>query len=81
MITVSARKANQEFSKLLDRAAKGEEVVITRRGVPVARLAPFGRKPMTPERAAAIKRMVALMEEGFPMGIAGKVTRDDMHER
>ena len=40
MKTVSAREANQNFSKLLKRAADGEKVVITRRGKPVARLEP-----------------------------------------
>ncbi len=36
MRTVSAREANQAFSKLLADAASGEEIVITRHGKPVA---------------------------------------------
>ena len=40
MSTVSAREANQQFSKVLERAVAGEEVTITRRGVPVAKLVP-----------------------------------------
>jgi len=82
MITVSARKANQEFSKLLDRAAKGEEVVITRRGAPVARLSPYAARPaMTPEREAAIKRMVEGMRKGGLRLGGRRFTRDEMHER
>ena len=43
MRTVSAREANQQFSKLLEAAVGGEEVTITRRGVPVAKLVPCRR--------------------------------------
>jgi len=41
MRMVLARAANQGFSKLLQAVVEGEEVVITRRGKPVARLAPI----------------------------------------
>ncbi len=39
MLNVHAAKTN--FSKLLARVAKGEEIVIARGGTPVARLVPF----------------------------------------
>jgi prevent-host-death family protein len=39
-ITVGVYEAKAKLSELLDRVAAGEEVVITRRGVPVAQLAP-----------------------------------------
>jgi prevent-host-death family protein len=80
MKTVSAREANQQFSRLLGEVAEGEEVVITRRGEPVATLTPYRGRPMTPERKAAIERMLALMEKGFPLG-GIRATRDEMHER
>ncbi len=80
MKTVSARDANQRFSKLLAEVAAGEEVVITRRGTPVARLMPIGRPAMTAERKAAIDRMVRMMKRGFPLG-GRRFTRDEMHER
>jgi len=81
MIRVSARQANQDFSKLLDRAAKGEEVIITRRGVPVARLVPHSARPaMTPERQAAIDRLFGMLEKGYRLG-GRRFTRDEMHER
>jgi prevent-host-death family protein len=80
MRTVSAREANQQFSRLLGEVAAGEEVVITRRGAPVATLSPYRGRPLTPERKAAIERMLALMEKGFPMG-GIRATRDEMHER
>ena len=43
-------EARARFSELLSRAQKGEEVVITRGGMPVARLAPV-REPTTREAA------------------------------
>jgi prevent-host-death family protein len=80
MKTVSAREANQQFSRLLGEVAKGEEVVITRRGRPVATLIPYRGRPMTPERKAAIERMMAHVREGVHLG-GIRATRDEMHER
>jgi prevent-host-death family protein len=42
MATVSAFEAKTRFGELLERVARGEEVVITRHGKPVARLVPEG---------------------------------------
>jgi prevent-host-death family protein len=80
MRSVSAREANQHFAKLLGEAAEGEEIVITRRGKPVAVLAPYRRAGMTPEREAAIAQIVAMMRSGLIDG-AGRFSRDEMHER
>ena len=44
MTTVTAFQAKTRFGELLDRVAKGEEVVITRHGKPVARLIPEGAR-------------------------------------
>lgn len=38
-------EAKTNFSKLLARVEKGEEVVVCRRKLPVARVVPFTRKP------------------------------------
>ena len=40
MRTVSLSQARAEFSSLLDAAARGEEIILTRYGVPVAMLIP-----------------------------------------
>jgi prevent-host-death family protein len=42
MATVTAFEAKTRFGELLERVAKGEEVVITRHDKPVARLIPEG---------------------------------------
>jgi len=39
MRRVTVQEAKAQFSRLLRRVASGEEITITRRGVPVARLA------------------------------------------
>lgn len=79
MRSISAREANQSFSRILREAENGDSIVVTRRGKPVAVLAPYGR-PMSPERERAIERAVALMREGLPIG-GRRFTRDEMHER
>jgi prevent-host-death family protein len=81
MRSVSAREANQQFSRILAEAEGGEEVVITRRGEPVATLVPYRAPETTPERQAAIERALARLEQGLPLGMTRPLTRDEMHER
>jgi prevent-host-death family protein len=40
MATVSVYNARAEFSRLIERALAGEDIVITRRGKPAVRLVP-----------------------------------------
>ncbi|MCH7865821.1 MAG: type II toxin-antitoxin system prevent-host-death family antitoxin [Proteobacteria bacterium] len=80
MKTVSAREANQNFSKLLKRAADGEAVVITRRGKPVARLGPLSSPEQDAERAAAHERLMKLLLKGVNLG-GIRVNRDEIHDR
>jgi prevent-host-death family protein len=44
MKQVSVRRAKAQFSKLLQHVAAGEEICITNRGVPVARLVPVAAR-------------------------------------
>ncbi len=78
MKTVSSRQANQEFSKLLAEAAAGEEIVITRRGTPIARLIRAGLREHESDRAAAVARLLARLD--LSMG-GGKVERDELYDR
>jgi prevent-host-death family protein len=57
MPQVGAYEAKTRFSQLLDRVAKGEEITITKHGVPVAVLAPVRRRSKKDIQAtiAAIK--------------------------
>ena len=82
MKTVSARQANHEFSELLSRAERGEEVLITKHGKPVAMLSPYRPPAMTAERRQAIQHAIDVMRKGLPWGDALRhFTRDEMHER
>lgn len=82
MRTVSARDANQQFSKILKAAAGGEEVTITQRGVPVAKLVPVPREDVAAAAERERRREQAL--EFFRKGLSGgKVvswTRDELYE-
>jgi prevent-host-death family protein len=44
MSSVNIHEAKTQFSRLLQRVAAGEEITISNRGVPVARLIPVPRK-------------------------------------
>jgi prevent-host-death family protein len=81
MRTVSAREANQGFSKLLQAVADGEEVVITRRGKPVARLVPAEPAAANAERLAKIDRLIAHWRDGLDLGPPVSWTRDELYER
>jgi prevent-host-death family protein len=82
MKTVSARQANHEFSALLSRAERGEEILITKHNRPVAVLSPYRVSAMTAERKKAIGRAIDVMNKGLRWGDAlPRFTRDDMHER
>jgi prevent-host-death family protein len=79
MRTVGAREANQQFSRLLKEVEAGGDIVITRNGSPVARLVPMAPKLDAKKRAAALRRMEKLMDEGLPIG-GRRWTRDEMHD-
>lgn len=51
---VGAFEAKNKLSALIERAEHGEEIVITRRGQPVAKLVPFREMPGR-EQAKAMK--------------------------
>jgi len=79
MKTVTAREANQKFSQLLASVDKGEEVVITRRGVPVARLVPEVAAKGD-ERAQARRELMEMLRKGVPLG-GVRANRDEIYDR
>jgi prevent-host-death family protein len=58
MSTVTALEAKTRFGELLDRVARGEEIVITRHDKPVARIVPEGRDSLE-----AVRRAIQSMRE------------------
>jgi prevent-host-death family protein len=82
MKTVSARQANHEFSALLSRVERGEDILITKHNKPVAVLSPYRQPAMTAERKKAVQHAMRVMTQGLSWGDTLRTfTRDDMHER
>ncbi len=84
--TITAREANQQFSRLLAEVASGRSFVITRRGVPVARLtpepAPDGRRRLTPEQERAWAETLEFVRSRPKVGgDAAPLDREWLHDR
>jgi prevent-host-death family protein len=55
---ITLREANQHLSRYIEAATHGDEVVITKRGKPVAKLIPITSAPtITPARQAAWEQL------------------------
>lgn len=68
---ITAREANQQFSKLLSAVEAGAEFAITKNGVVVARIVPAaasGRRKLTPSQEAALERTRQRLQRGWPLG-------------
>ena len=81
MLTLSSREANQNFARVIRAAVSGEEVLITRRGVAVAKVVPV--KPeddAVARREAAIKRTQERLRKGFNLGGNAWPGREALYE-
>ncbi len=77
--TISLREANQAFSRCIREVEAGEEITITRRGEPVARLVPArSERVLTPEQEAALARLCDRMDKGWHLG-AEPLDRDELY--
>jgi prevent-host-death family protein len=78
---VTAREANQHFAKVLSAVEAGEQVVISKRGKPVAVMSPY-KPALDAEHQAAVEHLKAVMDEPVELGAPFRTfTRDEMHER
>jgi prevent-host-death family protein len=68
MVTISAAKTN--LSPLVDEAAAGEEIVITKSGKPVARLTPIPKFDRKPGRLKGVIHMRDNFDDPLPPEIA-----------
>ena len=75
MTEIGAFEAKTNLSELLDRVERGEEVVITRRGRPVARLVPAADTRQR-NAAEAVKRLRVLRRGATLGGIDWRELRD-----
>lgn len=81
MKTVTAAEANRNFSALLKDVARGERVLVTSRGKPVASIVP-PELPAEDEARELAKK--ALFERLAAQPISGELrdwTRDEVYER
>ena len=78
--TLTLREANQAFSRCIREVEAGEEITITRKGRPVARLVPVHRRRiLTPEQEAARARARERMKKGWHLGGA-RFDRDELYD-
>lgn len=68
MITIGIFEAKNRLSELIDRAARGEEIVITRRGEQVARLLP----PQTPDAARSARTLAERIRRSRANALLGE---------
>lgn len=62
MQTVNIHDAKTQFSRLVDAAAKGEEIIIAKAGKPAARLVPM--EPVKPvRRFGALKGKIRMADD------------------
>jgi prevent-host-death family protein len=81
MKQVTAREANQHFARILSAVEAGEQVVISKRGKPVAVMSPY-KPALDAEHQAAVEHLKAVMDEPAELGAPFRTfTRDEMHER
>ena len=63
---ITVRDANQGFSKLIARVERGMRFIVTKKGRPVAHIAPVdeGDRAHEQRRRAAVERLRAVMQSG-----------------
>ncbi len=78
---INIREANQHLSRYIDAVQDGDEIIITRRGVPVAKLSAFAKSlELNDAQKAARRRCRARMREGYSLG--GEMPRrETLYER
>lgn len=81
MQEISLREINQHFSRYMQAVEKGEEIVITRRGKPIAKLVAISAsKKLTKEQKSARIRVRKRMMQGYPLG-GEHLDREELHDR
>ncbi len=82
MDTITAREANQQFSRILNAVADGQEFVVTRNGVPVARISPErtdGRRQLSEAQRRILERSRSRLIGGSP-GEEGGLDRAKIYD-
>ncbi len=77
---VSIREVNQRLARYLEAVERGDVVIITRRGKPVARLSPIDTdRTLSGEQKSARARVLARMRAGYSLG-GERVNREEIYD-
>ncbi|MCW2245026.1 prevent-host-death family protein [Azospirillum fermentarium] len=76
MKMLSVEEASTQLAALVEDARRGEEVVLTSGGRPVARLTPAAMDKPSPEE---VRAFLTSMKKGLPIG-GRDWTRDELYE-
>jgi prevent-host-death family protein len=81
MREMSVREANQNFSQVIATAERGETIIITKNGTPVAKISPQSRDRSTdPEWLSAYEALKQNLSTTRVTGLrVGKITEDDKY--
>ena len=74
VLEIGAFEAKTHLSSLLERVSRGEEIVITKHGRPVARLVPVNQDNAT--QAAGLSEKLLKIRQGVTLGADWKSLRD-----
>ena len=77
---VGAFEAKTKFSELLDRVERGEEIIVTRHGKPVARIVPYEPRRSEEEIRKAIEEIRRLRDNVTLDGLDWRELRDEGRE-
>lgn len=63
MATVNIHEAKTHFSKLINQALNGEEVIIAKGGKPLVRLMPYSESSPSKRKGGQLKGMIKIAED------------------
>ncbi len=63
MTTVNMHEAKTHLSRLVDRAAEGEEIIIAKAGKPVARLVAVQKQDLTPRPFGTMRGLIQIADD------------------
>ena len=79
-VTVGAFEAKTQLSKLLELVRKGDRVIITKHGIPVAELtAPVPQRPVAPSEVAAQLKAIRRRTKSGPDTIKSMIEDGRRH--
>jgi prevent-host-death family protein len=73
---VNLYEAKTQLSSLVERAAKGEEIVIAKAGKPMAKLVPAAEKPKVPREPGGNFLGVTYLADDFDAPLPDEVLRE-----